>query len=76
MHISSIIIYRICSRHKVSLPWDLRQIPLDLCSDACSTELASLTQEQSSTVYRRRHIKERKVVPECWQLSISEPLLR
>ena len=43
----SCIIYRIYSRHKVSLTWDLKPILLDLCSDTCSTELASLTQEQS-----------------------------
>ena len=33
------------SRHKFNLTWSLKPIPLDLCSDACSTELASLTKE-------------------------------
>ena len=46
MYISYITIYGIYSRHKVSLTWDLKPIPLDLCSDTCSTELASLTQER------------------------------
>ena len=78
VYISHIIIYRICSKHKVSLTWDLKPIPLDLCSDPCSTELASLTQERSSAVnfYTRSHIKEHKVVPEFWQLSRSKPHLR
>ena len=47
IYIWYIIIYRIYSRHKVILTWDLKPIPLDLCSDDCSTELASLTQEWS-----------------------------
>ena len=47
MYISYIIICRIYLRHRVSLTWDLKPIPLDLCSDTCSTELASLTQERS-----------------------------
>ena len=40
--------------------------------------LSQLTQERSSTVnvYTRSYIKEHKVVPECWQLSKSEPHLR
>ena len=78
MYISYLIIYRIYSRHKVSLTWDQKPIPLDLCSDACSAELASLTQERSSTinVCTRSHIKEHKVLPECWQLSRSELHLR
>ena len=46
-YISYIIIYRIYSRHKVSLTWDLKPITLDLCSDTCSAELAGLTQEPS-----------------------------
>ena len=45
MYISYIITHRICSRHKFNLTWSLKPIPLDLCSDACSTELASLTKE-------------------------------
>ena len=47
MYISYIIIYRICSIYKVSLTWDLKPQPLVLCSNVCSTELASLAQEQS-----------------------------
>ena len=47
MYISYIIIHRIYSRHKVGLTWDLKPITLDLCSDSCSTELSSLTQERS-----------------------------
>ena len=68
----------ICSRNKVSLTWDLKPIPLDLCSDACSTELASPAQKRYSTVnvYTRSNIKEHQVVPECWQLSRSELHLR
>ena len=75
---SHIIIYRICPRYKASLTWDLKPRPLVLCFDACSTELASLTQERSSTVnvHTRSHIKEHKDVPECWQLSKFEPQLR
>ena len=47
MYISHIIIYRICLIYKVSLTWDLKARPLVLCSNVCSTELASLAQEQS-----------------------------
>ena len=46
MYISYIIIYRICAIYKVSLTWDLKPRPLFLCPNACSTELASLAQEQ------------------------------
>ena len=74
----SILIYRICSTYKVSLTWDLKPRPLVLCSDGCSTELASLAQERSSTVnvYTRSGIKEHKVVYEYWQLRRFEPHLR
>ena len=48
MYISHLIIYRICPIHKVSLTWDLKAIPLHLCSDACSSELATLTQEDQA----------------------------
>ena len=77
-NISYINIYRISSRHNVSLTWDLKPIPLFLCSHVCSTELARLKQERSNTVnvYTRSHIKEHKVVTECWQLIRSEPHLR
>ena len=56
----------------------LKPRPLVLCSDTCSTELASLTQERSSTVnvFTRSDIKEHKVVPECGQLRRFEPDLR
>ena len=47
IYISYINIYRIYSRHRVSITWDLKPITLDLTSDTCSTELASLTQERS-----------------------------
>ena len=75
MYIPYIILYRTCSTYKVSLTRDLKRRPLVLCSDARSTELTSLTQEQSSivNVYTRSDIKEHKVVPEYWQLSRSEP---
>ena len=62
-----------------SLTWDLKQTEnLVLCSDACSTELASLTQERSSTVNgcKRCDIKEHKVVSEYWQLNRFELHLR
>ena len=77
MYISYIIIYTICSRHILE-QYPFKPIPLDLCSDAFTTELASLTQERSSTVnvYTRSYIKEHKVVPECWQLSRSGPHLK
>ena len=45
MYKSYIIIHRICSIYKVSLTWDLKPRPLVLCSNVCSTELASLAQE-------------------------------
>ena len=32
------------------LTWDLKPRPLVLCSDTCSNELGSLTQERFSTV--------------------------
>ena len=77
MYISYIITHRICSRYKFNLRWNLKPIPLDLCSDACSTELASLTKERCSTVnvYTRSGVKKHKLVPECWELSWFEPLL-
>ena len=64
MYISYIIIYRICPIYKVSLTLDLKPRPLVLCSSVCSTELASLAQEQSSTVniYTRSGIKEHELV--------------
>ena len=73
----TIIIYTICSRHILE-QYPFKPIPLDLCSDAFTTELASLTQERSSTVnvYTRSYIKEHKVVPKCWQLSRSGPHLK
>ena len=78
MYISYIIICRISSIYKVSLTWDLKPRPLVLSSNICSTELASLAQEQSSTVdvYTRSGIKEHELVYEYWQLSRFEPHLR
>ena len=66
MYTSYIIIHRICSIYKVSLTWDLKPQPLVLCSNVCSTELACLAQESSSTfnVYTRSDIKEHKLVYE------------
>ena len=44
MYRSYIIIQRICSIYKVSLTWDLKPRTLVLCSNVCSTELASQAQ--------------------------------
>ena len=48
MYRSYIIIQRICSIYKVSLTWDLKPRTLVLCSNVCSTELASQAQESST----------------------------
>ena len=69
--------YISCSIYKVSFTWDLKPPTLVLCSNACSTELASLTKERSSTVnvYTRSDSKEHKVVYGYWQLGRFEPHL-
>ena len=71
MYISYIIICRICSRHKVSLTWHLKPINLNLCYDACSTELASLTKEQSCSqcLHKKSHQRRQSC---AWMLAIEQ----
>ena len=56
------------SRYKISLTWDSNpRPPSDFRSDVPPTELASLTQEWSSTVeiYTRSDIEAHRLVPGC-----------